>query len=103
MALPFNLSSVLEASSLIEGYGIIERKFPVIGKYTNRVITYSDAVVEALGEVAVDFEDWPEDQGFSSSDMTFARKCFIDTMIAVAGLDGNYKTDFKPYLKVVRK
>jgi hypothetical protein len=35
--------------------------------------------------------------------MTFARKSFIDTMIAVAGLDGDYKTDFKPFLKVVQK
>ena len=103
MALPFNLSSVLEASSLIEGYGIIEKKFPVIGKYTNRVITYSDAVVEALGEVAVDFEDWPEDQGFGSSDMTYVRKSFIDTMINIANIDEDYKTDFQPYLKVVRK
>jgi hypothetical protein len=103
MALPFNLSSVLDSASLIEGYGIIERKFPVIGKYTNRVITYSDAVLEALGNTAEDFSDWPEDQGFGSSDMTYARKYFIDYMINIANMDEDYKTDFQPYLKVVRK
>ena len=102
MTLPFNLTSVLSVTN-IEGYDIIENAFPVIGKYTNRTVTITDAIYEALSEVMLDFGDWPEDQGFSSSDMTFARKCFVDTMIAVAGLDEDYKTDFQPYLKVVRK
>ena len=101
MSLPFNLNSVLETSSLIEGFDVIKNTFPVEGRFTQRVITYSDAVLEALGEVAEDYQDWPEDQGFGSSDMTYVRKSFIDTMISLANLNGYYETKFQPYLKVV--
>ena len=101
MSLPFNLNSVLASSSLIEGFDVIRNTFPVEGKYTKRVITYADAVYEALNDVAEDYQDWPEDQGFGSSDMTFVRKSFIDSMIRMANLNGYYETDFQPYLKVV--
>jgi hypothetical protein len=103
MALPFNLNSVLASASLIEGFDVVKNAFPVEGRFTKRVITYADAVYEALGEVANDYSDWPEDQGFGSSDMTFVRKDFIDTMISIAGLHDDYKTDFRPFLKVVQK
>jgi len=102
MALPFNLTSVLSARE-IEGYDIIENTFPVISKWSGREVTITDAIYEALSEVIQDFEDWPEDQGFGSSDMTFAKKSFIDTMINMANLSNDYKTDFKPFLKVVQK
>ena len=72
----------------------MKNTFPVVGKYTNRVITYSDAVYEALNDVIEDYQDWPEDQGFGSSDMTYVRKHFIDTMISLANLNGYYMTDF---------
>jgi hypothetical protein len=72
-----------------------------VGKYSKRVITYSDAVYEALNDVMEDYQDWPEDQGFGSSDMTYVRQSFINTMISLANLNGYYMTDFKPYLKVV--
>ena len=101
MSLPFNLNSVLESSSLVEGFDIVRNAFPVEGRFTKRVITYPEAVFEALTEVAEDYSDWPEDQGFGSSDMTYARKSFIDTLISIANLRGYYQTDFKPYLKVV--
>jgi hypothetical protein len=58
-------------------------------------------VYEALNDVAEDYSDWPEDQGFGSSDMTYVRKSFIDTMISIANLNGYYETKFDPYLKVV--
>jgi hypothetical protein len=102
MALPFNLTSVLSARE-IEGYDIIENTFPVTSKWSGRQVTITDAIYEALSEVIQDFEDWPEDQGFSSSDMTFAKKSFIDSMIGIANLHDDYKTDFKPFLKVVQK
>jgi len=102
MALPFNLTSVLSARE-IEGYDIIENTFPVISKWSGRQVTITDAIYEALSEVIQDYEDWPEDQGFGSSDMTFARKSFIDSMIGIANLHDDYKTDFKPFLKVVQK
>jgi hypothetical protein len=102
MALPFNLTSVLSARQ-IEGYDIIENTFPVINKWSGREVTITDAIYVALSDVIQDFEDWPEDQGFGSSDMTFARKYFIDSMISIAGLHEEYKTDFRPFLKVVNK
>ena len=101
MSLPFNLSSVLATASLVEGFEVVKNAFPVEGRYTNRVITYMDAVYDALNEVAEDYEDWPEDQGFGSSDMTYVRKSFIDTLISIANLRGYYETKFQPYLKVV--
>ena len=102
MALPFNLTSVLSARE-IEGYDIIENTFPVVSKWSGREVTITDAIYVALSEVISDYEDWPEDQGFGSSDMTFARKSFIDSMIGIANLHDDYKTDFKPFLKVVQK
>jgi hypothetical protein len=101
MSLPFNLNSVLETASLVEGFDVVRNAFPVEGRFTKRVITYSDAVFEALNDVAEDFSDWPEDQGFGSSDMTYVRKSFIDSMIDMANLRGYYETKFAPYLKVV--
>jgi hypothetical protein len=102
MALPFNLTSVLSARE-IEGYDIIENTFPVTSKWSGRQVTITDAIYEALSEVISDYEDWDEDQGFGSSDMTFAKKSFIDSMIGIANLHDDYKTDFKPFLKVVQK
>jgi hypothetical protein len=101
MSLPFNLNSVLATASLVEGFDVVRNAFPVEGRFTKRVITYSDAVYEALNDVAEDFADWPEGQGFGSSDMTYVRKSFIDTMISLANLRGYYETKFQPYLKVV--
>ena len=101
MSLPFNLNSVLATASLVEGFDVVRNAFPVEGRFTKRVITYSDAVYEALNDVAEDYPDWPEDQGFGSSDMTYVRKSFIDTMIDLANLRGYYETKFQPYLKVV--
>jgi hypothetical protein len=101
MSLPFNLNSVLETASLVEGFDVVRNAFPVEGRFTKRVITYSDAVYQALGEVAEDYQDWPEDQGFGSSDMTYVRMSFINSMIDIANLRGYYETKFAPYLKVV--
>ena len=101
MSLPFNLNSVLETASLVEGFDVVRNAFPVEGRFTKRVITYSDAVFEALNDVAEDYSNWPEDQGFGSSDMTYVRKSFIDSMIDMANLRGYYETKFAPYLKVV--
>ena len=101
MSLPFNLNSVLATASLVEGFDVVKNAFPVKGRYVDKVITYSDAVFSALEDVAEDYQDWPEDQGFGSSDMTYVRKSFIDSMIDMANLRGYYETKFQPYLKVV--
>jgi hypothetical protein len=96
MSLPFNLAVVHESSSLVEGYDIILKQFPRAEGFT-----YSDAVFNSLEIVANEYSDFPEDQSFGSSDMTYVRKLFIDKMLFFAGLRGYYQTDFKPYLKVV--
>ena len=101
MSLPFNLNSVLATASLVEGFDVVRNAFPVEGRFTKRVITYADAVYEALNDVAEDYQDWPEDQGFGSSDMTYVRQSFINTMIDLTNLRGYYETKFQPYLKVV--
>jgi hypothetical protein len=101
MSLPFNLNSVLATASLVEGFDVVRNAFPVEGRFTKKVITYSDAVYEALEDVASDYSDWPEDQGFGSSDMTYVRMSFINSMIDIANLRGYYETKFQPYLKVV--
>lgn len=101
MSLPFNPNSVLATASLIEGFDVVKNAFPVEGRFTKRVITYPEAVFEALNDVMDDYADWPEDQGFGSSDMTYVRKSFIDSLIDMANLRGYYETKFSPYLKVV--
>ena len=101
MSLPFNLNRVFETASLVEGYDFIERSFPVVGKFTKRTITHTDAIFESLQYVAEQYQDWPTDQGFGSSDMTYVRKLFIDNMITLGNLNGYYETKFQPYLKVV--
>jgi len=100
MSLPFNLISVLATASSIEGFDSVKNAFPVENRF--RVITYADAVYEALSYVAESYLDWPEDQGFGTSDMTYVHKSLIDTMIGLANLDDHLKTDFAPYLKVIR-
>ena len=45
--------------------------------------------------------DWPEDQGFGSSDMTYMIKEFIDNVIGCVGKNGQMMTKFTPGLSVV--
>ena len=100
MSLPFNLNSVLATASLVEGFDVVRNAFPTVGKYSKRVITYSDAVYEALNDVAEDYADWPEDQGFGSSDGTYMMKDFIDNVIARFAW-GRLVTKFTPSLSIV--
>ena len=103
MSVPFNLNSVLATAQLVEGFDVIKSGFPTIGKYTGKVITYSDAIYDSLQCLVDDYQDWPEDQGFGSSDMTYARQSFIDFMIQFGNLSDKLETKFDPYLKVVNK
>ena len=96
MNLPFNLGSIPAKANAIEGFDIIKKAFP-----TAAGVSYSDAVYESLDIVADNYSEWPEDQGFGSSDMTYVVMMYIDTMIGYAGLSGYYETGFAPSLKVV--
>ena len=64
-------------------------------------------LLEVATEVAEDWtNDWDEDEGFGSSDMTYMIKDFIDTLISSnyikQGLgSGMYMTKFTPSLSIV--
>ena len=46
-------------------------------------------------------DDWDEDEGFGSSDMTYMIKDFIDTLIWAQTPSGKYMTKFNPSLSIV--
>jgi hypothetical protein len=50
-------------------------------------------------EVTDEYSFWDEDQGFGSSDMTYAVERYLDTLIYYSKLP--YRTEFSPNLKVV--
>ena len=57
---------------------------------------------ELANEIAYEWtSDWSEDEGFGSSDFTFALKEFIDNLLMCSKLP--YKTTFQPYLSIVKK
>jgi hypothetical protein len=64
-------------------------------------ISQWDILNTAMEVVSEWSEDWTEDQGFSSSDMTYLMKEFIDEVISESGNDGKYMTKFTPSLSVV--
>lgn len=73
---------------------------------------YLSGVTELLSQVpqhirlqsAQDVEDeysfWDDEQGFGSSDFTFAIQRFLDNVISYTGLP--YRTQFNPRLEVIQ-
>jgi hypothetical protein len=60
-------------------------------------------LLKAATEVAEEWtNDWPEDEGFGSSDGTFMIKDFIDNVIHQFTSLNIYKTEFKPSLQIVK-
>lgn len=55
--------------------------------------------LQSAQEVEDQYSDWDEDQGFGSSDFTYAIQSFLDNVIAYSGLP--YRTQFNPRLEVV--
>ena len=71
----------------------------------NHVIETEDIQQKDLLDIAMHVvsewsSDWPEDQGFGSSDGTYMIKDFIDTILWSQTKD-KYKTVFNPGLRVV--
>ena len=64
-------------------------------------------LLEIAQEVAEEWtNDWPEDEGFGSSDMTYMIKDFIDNVITSVYMkngmgSGMYMTKFTPSLSIV--
>ena len=87
---PQNL--VFSAKSRISGFSdmIIDEEIPQCD------------LLETATAVAEEWtEDWPEGQGFGSSDGTYMLKEFIDNVIWSYTKGGKYMTDFTPILSVV--
>lgn len=53
----------------------------------------------AADEVVDEYSFWDEDQGFGTSDMTYAIQSFLNNVIAYGNLP--YRTQFNPRLEVV--
>lgn len=60
-------------------------------------------IYEAVNDTCESFSNWGEGEGFGSSDMTAATKECLDTLINITGKCDYLKTDFIPYLSVVKK
>lgn len=66
-------------------------------KYANSVGMYIDLAVEVASEWS---EDWDSDNGFGSSDFTFALQDFIERIIILE--ESKLKVEFNPYLSIVK-
>jgi len=86
MSCPFSPLSLLSKVKSIKGFDKLE--IP------------SFRVLEIVLEVCDDWSDWPEGQGFGSSDGTYAAKDVLDN-ICNSYFRGKLKTDFVPFLSVV--
>ena len=85
---PFTLSNLILRSYSVEG--------------TSELIRQTDQqwVLQSAQDVVDEYSFWDEDQGFGSSDMTFAVQRFLDNLISYSGL--NYRTEFNPRLTVIQ-
>ena len=58
-------------------------------------------LIDFINETCEEYSDWDEEQGFGSSDMTYAAKSCIDNVIAKYFPE--LKTVFNPSLSIVKK
>jgi hypothetical protein len=93
---PFNVYRLAYSCNTIEGFSLIKE----LMNPNERV--YSDCFNDSINEVINEYSIWPEGQGFGSSDGTYAKKSFIDYMIEYSGLYSKLKTEFNPYLSVIK-
>jgi len=84
---PFPPTNLLLKVRRINGF--LDLKFP------------TSNLMEFVLETCEDYSDWPEDQGFGSSDGTYAAKRCIDDVIN-SHYNGEYETKFTPFLSVVK-
>ena len=93
----FNPRLILMRINKIEGFDVVKNSI-----FSNPKLDFIDLFNGSLEQLEDDYSDWPEGQGFGSSDFTYALQSFIDYMIDESGLGGVWKTDFKPYLQIVK-
>lgn len=95
MSLPFNTSRIVSRATNIEGWSLILKNAPVDNMETS--------IIRATEDLEDRYSDWDSDQGFGSSDSTYAVKYFLDSVIINNNLYTKLKTDFTPYLSIVEK
>ena len=88
MAAPFSYDELISRSQYVNGASELLSQTPVL----TRVISAE--------EVEEEYSFWDEDQGFGSSDFTYAIQSFLENVIAYTGLP--YRTQFNPSLEVVQ-
>ena len=93
MSVPFNSCSIALRASGVSGWVFLENLIP---KHN-----FSNSIYDAMDDLEDQYSDWDSDQGFGSSDSTFAIKYFIDSMIKSCGLGAKLKTVFSPSLSIV--
>lgn len=95
MSLPFNPPFLFSRATTVDGYSEIET-------ILKSKLMFGRAVFNALESVVEEYSDWDSDQGFGSSDTTYAIQSFLDYLIREAGLSGQFQTKFTPRLSVVK-
>lgn len=86
----FNPVLLVTRAKNVAGFDMLDSKLE------DKSILYTTAL-----EVAEEWTtDWPEGQGFGTSDTTFSIKDFIDRIIQEIG--GGFHTDFVPCLTVIK-
>lgn len=93
--IPFNPSNIYNRAKNICGFDELLTSM--------KSTCYSgEAISSALCEVCEDYSDWDSDQGFGSSDTTYAVMKFIQYLIQYSNLSTVYSVGFKPRLTVFK-
>jgi hypothetical protein len=87
MSSPFSYNDLIFRSLFLSGVTELLSKVPI------------DIRLQSAQEVEDEYSFWNEEQGFGSSDFTFAIQRYLDNMISYSGL--SYRTQFNPCLEVV--
>jgi hypothetical protein len=95
---PFHPQQLIKSIYKIDGFDEIRNTYQTEGKYF-----ITEVMLEGMEDIKEEYSDWPEGEGFGSSDFTFALKSFIDFVIDNGGLSEKFKTGFTPYLSITKK
>lgn len=94
----FNNMQLVNRTLKINGFSVISKEIQ-----SNKKLDFLDVMITAADELEEEYSDWPEGQGFGSSDYTYALQRFIDSILDLVGMSGSYKTDFIPILSIIKK
>jgi hypothetical protein len=87
MSAPFSANDLIFRSYFLSG----------VHELLSQVSPYN--IRTAAEQVEYEYSDWDEDQGFGTSDFTYAMQRFLDEVISFEKVP--YRTQFNPRLEVV--